>query len=647
MTIDEHLLQIEKKRFDFHKATELFENCKQRRNEWDTKAMIGILILNDEYMRGKKLASDTSNQSDFYCVNFVRDNIMLSINETLTPTIDANLVNKRNETLPLQDILELELNYAVDKEHLTQDMRQILISNKFMGFGVGKTYWSQDSADEEWWTGVPKHKPIDARKVWYVSKDNLATKKDIIAVFHRERYTIDQFKAEFPEYYKEYGERIATTSEDDLKKNYHYNNGTVDIVIYQYLMSDIITERAIANEEADSYSLKYFSEEEYEEFLAEKGANAENMELFKKTGEKDESTPVFDEKIRASVPIKRTESRWYQALFIPEFQLLLEEPEMVGVESDYVILPGNWNPDDIYPTPIAYDYKELLKISGILLTTMVLNTVKLQKPIPLIVEGALKNESHFLKNYHKIGVVAKIDSEWARKNPNGTAVKWFNPPVSGQMQVLLYQMVEKLLDKSMSTPDVMRGIPTHAQQSGKQTQLLQMQAKVSTKPDYFAIEEYLREVCERFKRMIAEKRNYPHKLFLTKNQHIEGLTTIQGNTAEAEVNTNVDNQLIDIVDKCFVRVAVESNIEQKNQIKDMQYDKLYQRMDIPFEEYILNQSWVKNPEKLIEAHGRSHGDRAVAEFINGNPELKQQVMALMQQNPELQGEDPNKEKKGE
>jgi len=636
MNIDDYLLKKEKADFDFDDKADLFEKAKEIRGKWDARSTIGLLIYNAEYLRNRKLDSDTSNQSEFYSINAVKDNLVLSINETLIPEIDITLVNKRNNILPIQDILELELNYNVDKERLVRDMKQTLISLKFQGFGAGRVYWSDDDADNEWWTGNPKHKPIDPTKLWYISVDNREDKRDIIEYFHREQYTIRRFKQKYPEYYKQYEDKISTIAKEDLENNYYYNMGIVNVIVNQYQRKFRVKERAIANEERDSMDMIYVSESEYEEYLNGKGANPENMELYKKTGEMIEETPVFDEQIRSSIPIDRTETRWFQTIFIPELNILLEEPELVGKDTDYCILPGEWNPNDIYPTALAYDYKELLKVSGILLTTMVLNTVRIQKPIPIIVEGALKNESNFIKNYHKLGVIAKVDPVWAKENPGVNPVKWLAPPAAGQMQAMLYQMIEKLLDKSMAAPNVSKGIPEYSGQSGKSVELLQSQAKVSTKPDFYAVEEYLRKICEKMKVMIAEKRNYPHQIFLSKQNNIDGLTEVRGNQAIADVNTDVTNQLSDIVDKCYVRVSVESNIDQKNQIKDINYKELYQRQDIPFDEFVMNQSWIDNPETLIEAHKRATSDVAVAELINQNPQLKEQVMQIIQENPDMQ-----------
>jgi len=441
MNIDAHLLSKAINDFDFTKTLDLFKKCKEERNDWETQAEIGLLIYNNEYLKKRKLGSDTSSQSDFYTINFVKDNLLLAVNEALIPEIDVRLLNAKNEVLKIQDLLELEINYVIDKEQVTDDMKQILIANKFMGFSCGKVYWSDENPIEGWWTGSPKHKPIDSRKIWYISTDNLETKKDIVGIFHREQMTLDNFKLNYPEYYKKYSIAVTQSNEDDLSANYYYNMGIVNIITYQYKKSYKIKERVLANEESDSMNVKYFTEDEYEEYLKEKGATQDNIDIYKQAGEITEETPVFGEKIRVTKPITRTETRWFQKLFIPEMNIELDDLELVGKESDYIIMPGQWNPDNIYPTSEAYSYKELLKISGVLLTTMILNTVKLQKPIPIVVEGALKNEAIFLRNYHKLGVIAKVDSEWAKKNPSTKAVQWLAPPQSGQMQVMLFRLL--------------------------------------------------------------------------------------------------------------------------------------------------------------------------------------------------------------
>ena len=641
MNVNDYILKKERKEFDYDEKTKLFQKVQEQRREWNNKAAIGLLIYNGEYLRNRKLADDTSTQSEFYSINSVKDNLMLTINEALIPEINVSLVNKRNNILPLQDILDLELNYIIDKDRIVRDIKQILISTKFMGFGCSRVYWDSEDNDTDWWTGKPKNKPIDPRKIWYVSVDNREDKSDIVEIFHREQYTLDEFKKKYPKYYEQYQKKIVVTPIDELENDYYHQMGIVNVIINQYKKKFTLKERAIANEEPDSMDMIFVSESEYEEYLAEKGANTKNMDMFKKTGEIMEDTPVFDEYMRASIPIDKVETRWFQSIFIPELDILLEEPELVGEKSDYVILPGEWNPDDIYPTPIAYDYKELLKISGILLTTMVLNTVKLQKPIPIIVEGALKNESHFLKNYHKLGVIARVDSVWAKQNPGVSPVKWLAPPSSGQMQAMLYQMIDKLLDKSMSTPEVSRGIPSYAGQSGKQTELLQNKAQVSNKPDYFAVEELLRKIAEKIKDLIAERRTYPHQIFLSSNDHVEGLTTIKGNQALAEVNTDVNNKLSEIADKCYVRVSIDSSVESKNQIKDINYKELFMTQNITFEEFVNNQSWITNPEQLVESHKSATSVNAIAELINNNPQLKEQVMEMMQQNEAMEAEQPN------
>ena len=631
MNIDEYILHKTRKNFDFVKAYQLFNDCKTIREEWDDEAEIGALIYGNKYLVPK------DGKSEFYVTNFVRDNLMLSLNQSIVPGIDVRLENNKFENTPLQDSLELELNYIVDREKIFDDVRQIMISKKFMGFGFGKVYWSQDAVDDAWWTGSPKHKPIDPRKIWYVSTDNLESKKDIVGVFHRETFTLDKFRQMYPKYYKMYGEAVTETTEEILDASYNYQMKLVDVVIYQFKVEEIMDQRVVANEETESMNMEYFTESEYEEYLTERGATPENIEEYKRAGEQSESNPVFEEKIRASVKLKRSESRWVQVVFIPELMVQLEEPELVGKLSDYIIMPGELNLESVYSTSEAYSYKDLLKISGVLLTTMMLNTIRLQKPIPIIIEGALKNEANFIENYYKTGVIGKVDPDWAKKNNNIKAVYWLEPPVAGQMQMMLFNLIQSMTDKSMSAPNVMRGVSDYSQQSGKQTELLQQQASQASKPDFKSIDTYLTQVCERFKNMIANKRDYPHNIFLPRESHIEGLSVQTERNAVIEVNTNNKNQFADIADKCFAKVVTPPNEQQEEQIKDMQYEKMYREGDISFDMFANNASWVDNPEKVIENHVNSQGDRAFAEMLSKNPDMKQQVIQFIQQMEQQQG----------
>lgn len=640
LSMDERLEQNERKRFEFYKFLQLFYAAKEARKEWDSRYEIGKLILQNKYLTDSKLQGDTSN-SQFYATDFVRKNIKLAIAESLLPDIDIRLINRRNDINPVQDVLELETNYRIDADRVVRDMEEVLIANKFFGFGAGKTYWDNDSLDADWWTGEPKHKPISANKIFYVSKDNLATKKDLIAIFHREQYTLNQFEIEYPEYYERYKDAVASCSEGDLEANYYYNMKIVNVIIGQYERKEVVKERIVINEEKSSGEMRYFSEEEYEEYLIEKGATPITMDQYKKVGQENAENLVFDEAFNATDAIDRTETRWYQVVFIPEFNIMISEPEIVTTKtrSEYIILPGDWNPDDIYSSSVAFDNKDYLKISGILLSSLVLSTTKLMKPIPIIQEGALKNEATFLQNFYKLGVKAVVDPAWQEKNKGVKAVEWLNPPQAGQMQAMLFQMVEGMLDKSMSTPNSSRGIPDYAGQSGKATELLQMQSKVGAKPDYYSVEEYLRQVADNFKDMIAYKRTYEHKIYLKMQQHIEGFSEIDGMKASIKVNGKDKTQLSEIASQCYSRVSIESNVDQKNMIKDREYKELFASGNIPFDEFIVNQSWAQSPEKLIEANGRIQNDLAVASFINGNPQLKEQVMALMQQNPEMDARD--------
>ena len=638
MTIKEYLIAKEKKEFDESRIFRLYQNCVEERKSWDLMAEIGALIYTGRYMMGAKVGGDTSSQHDFYNINFVADNLKHSINKTLANEIDVVLVNDRNEILPQQDILELELNYIIDRIRVVRDIKQILIQNKFMGFGAGVVRWDEDLADSDWWTGKPVHMPIDPRNIWYVSPHNLETKKDINMIFHRERYTLNEFKLRYPEYYEQFQYGISSMQDDKRDRLYEYNMGIVSLVTCQYQKKFITKQRAVANEEPEGMSLEYFSEDEYREYLKDIGANENNIKALSKIGENPEESVVFPEYIRASKLLERTEKPWFQCVFIPEASLMLEHSVYVGQESNYVIMPGDWNPDSNYPIPKAYQYKELQKMAGILLTTMVLNTVKIQKPIPVVISGALKNEAHFLQNYHKIGVAAIVDPDWSHKNPGEHAVRWMLPPTPGQMQTMLFQLIEKSLDKSMSTPNVSRGMPDYSGQSGKQTALLQNMANVDSQPDYFAIEEYFRKVCDRMKDMIAEKRDYPHQLFLPNTVEIDGLTTDDGQRAIVNVNTDDTDKLVDVARHCYSRVIVEQNMEQKKQIKDAKYENLFTAGIIDFEEYIMNQSWADKPEKLLRSYERSGNDRAVAQYINANPQVKEAVLQMMQQTPSLEGE---------
>ena len=640
MSIRDYLEKKYREIFNPQQMSELFTAAKSDRATWDVECEIGVQILTNEFEPSVLEATDPeanevskqSLQTRYVKLGQIKRNLMHNVYENMFSAIDVTLKNEEKEKPKNLELLQHETNYAIDKEKALRKCDEILICRKFMGYGVGRQTWDKYSLgyDSKWITGIPVFEPIDPRRVWFRARRKDLSDKDL--VFHTERYSTELLKQMFPEFAKQLSDTFATDTKAN-DKYINYRHGYVDLVTIEQKYSFMVDEIPIINEIEGE--VKYFLKEEYYDYLQNrfiKGSEPESgieLEVMNRTKD-DRDDIVFPQGITAGAMERRREDYWFQTIVVwDDFNKILQKPTNIGKRSSYMILPGNWHPDRIYPKSEAFEHSDLCSIRMIMLTTMLLNTIRIHKPIPVTVDGALANETWFLQNYAKTNVRARVRREWVEQGHDPRqAVFWLKAPETGQMQVLFNNIIENALEENQNAQKVARGFSDSPDESGRAIALKQEAAGTGGRGDFLTLVEFLTETSEKLANDLAEKRIYQHEI-----EGLDGMETVNGTDQIGNMVPETD--ITQLADTFFVEVDVDPNAEYQKFLKEQKMKALHDEGSIAYEDYMKNLD-LPNVEELIRNNIQEKQNLQIAEYINQNPELKQALIQFMQEHPEAQ-----------
>lgn len=638
LSIREYLQKKYRDAFDQDEMSELFTKAKSDRSTWDAECEIGIEILTNEFepqsLEGNDPSanqpSEQTSQTKYVKLGQIKRDLMHNVYETMFSAIDITLKNEEEKKPKNLELLQHETNYCIDKVRLLRQCDEILIARKFMGYGVGRESWDKYSLgyDGKWITGVPEFDPIDPRRFWF-----RATRKDLSDIdicFHLERYSLSLVKQLFPELAKEMSETFATDGEAN-KKYINYQKGFVDLVVIEQKQSFMVDEIPVINEIEGE--VKYFLKEEYYDYLQNrfiKGSEPDSgveLEVMNRTKDKMDDI-IFPQGIVSGNMERRREDYWFQTIVVwDDFNKIVQKPINIGKQSSYSILPGNWHPDRIYPTSEAYEHKDLAEIRMIMLTTMLLNTIRIHKPIPVTVDGALANETWFLQNYGKLNVRARVRQEWVdRGNDPRKAVFWLQAPETGQMQLMFNNIIENALEENQNAQKVSRGFSDSPDESGRAIALKQQASGTGGRGDLSSLEVFLGNIATRMANDLAEKRIYQHNIM-----GVDGMEEV--NAMDRVGNMVPEKDITQLADSFYVEVDIDPNAEYQKFLKKQEMRELHQEGSISYGDYMKNMD-LSNVDQLIANNIEEKQTLQIAEYINQNPQLKQALIQFMQQNPE-------------
>jgi len=618
MKLKESLEKKERSAFDLSTVLGLWTNAVVYREQcgWNEQAEYALKVKTNDLPFDKTLKSLEKWEGKWYVDNWIEKSLRFAKARLLSAEVIVDLRNDSGVSNKSIELMENEINYSLAKFNFVRETDEVIDNHFYYGMGASRQAWNPDDIDAEWRTGKPKLEAIDDTKVWIDPATRKPDKSDMRYLFHREQFDTEELKKMFPDKAKKIEEIWAAEYGNDafdVPEQPAMSKGVTNVVIYQYKALYPIEKRAIVDENAQK--VKYFMEDDYQEYINQTPLDNTMADGLAKEYDENE---VFPEAVVATDKIKVNQEFVFQAIFIPELNLLLQEPEYVGKEFTYVFMPGFSHPDKAYSFGWVYYLKDLLEASIVMMTIQLINTVKTNKPIPVVPTGALENEEDFMKNYYKLGATARPSSKWMEEHPGMRPIWFITPPQVSQMHLILQDKINLAIKEFTNSIDSARGIPEYSGMSGRQTGMLQVASTIMSRPEFFKYKEFLRKHCEILKDYLSFYRCYEHSI---RDMDENGNPTL--------TRVNSDSETLLESEGNYVVVDIVENTEALKQLRQQQALGLFERQLLTKEDALRMQE-LPNTERLVDNLSKQDEMMQLAQAVNENPELKAMIIEYMQ-----------------
>lgn len=587
MQID-RMNEQEKKNFNLAYWVDAFQKADaHRKSTWDTQARHCNAIRENNIPRQKKIPD-----YDDYSGKFYKDNVVFKHIKWLVSMLSGSVITYDLENVTAirdenTEVFENELNAYSTKVGVASKTSHVLYDCYYTGMGYAKIYWNNKRVSIGNETGIPILDYVNCFKIYLDPNMEQPDKSDMRYLFHVEEYDIDVLKKRYPKFEKLFVEK-------DFKK--------AQVVLLQYQRIhelDMVTVK-----DSNTGKTWIYEAEEWQDLL-NKGTQ-------------------IPEGVTVSMPYKAEKEVWYQAIFLPDFNEVIEQPIAVGEKCQYIVLGYSPQEKSAYSLGLAYFLKDTQEMLTILLTSLALQVFKFQKPKEEIVHGALLNERQYLDEGYKIGVNPLVNPDWAKDNPHRRAVTPVPPPEFPQGLMLLSQMLTETMKGQSGVTDVMAGKQTNSTQSGVLVAQLQTTGKVYHKEEMLRYESFLTQLGYNLMWLIAENRDFPH--------HVQGLDE-DGYKAPILVNDPEETSLTFEPERVVLSTQINESIEIIKQIERDVAMQLRQMREISSRDFLEHMP-LSNPDRLYENNekekARENQMVALFQFLDANPEIKEQVFSLME-----------------
>lgn len=586
----ELLEKRETSKFNINDAFELLMQLKTERSNWDTQAAKGWKIRNNDLPLSDTLTSYEKYDDKFYVDNWILKantwkKSMLSTGDVFIDVKSYNGID--DESL---ELLENEINYCMDSQNMFRNSSEVIADMLYTGFGVSRILWDTERITKFWKTGQPKLEHIDSRRIWFESLDSRI--QEVKSIFHKETFKTEKLQKMFPEH----ADQIEETAQVSAEGEHSQTRDRTSVYTYQYLVEKKVEQVEV--KDRDTGKSWMYTKEEYDDYLDNGG--------------------TFPEGVIVSQPVSAKIDMVFQAMFTQD-EIILVKPEYIGEHFSYKFFPGLTQKDSQYPYGMTFYLKDLQEISIILMTLLTIQSVKTNKPMPVLEEGALVNQANFLLNHWKQDAVAIVDPQWRESHPGEQPVDWKNPPTNANIPMALYDIINNAIKDYSGAVDVARGEQEYSGQSGVLAAQLQSAAKTYTKSEEDDFGNYIRDIAETLKNYIVRFRSYPHK--------IKGLDLETGRQTPRTVNTNPENSLE--AESYYCVPIIQIDPEALRQAEQEQAMALFQK-GLMGKLDTLKRIDVNNPERVYENLLREQGLEEIANAVQENPELIQVIQEYLQ-----------------
>jgi len=617
---------------DLVDVVERFNYCKMDRQLWDVECKKAHNIQTGDLVTefADKILGDNANKNILWGENYLANDIKTSIAALEAATLKVRLKNERGTMPKSQRLLEAKLNFSIDKFNVIRKTSQALWDWKFTGMAYSAWGWNPYDNGEGWITGKPEFFVVDPRLVWIDPTSRELDRSDMEYNFRLVKFKTETLKRQYPEFAEKI---VSMTMAEDYEDTDNPLSEYTDVIVYCYKKEVPIKRRAIINEVEDGFTTRYYTEKEYEDYLTEisgRELSPTEMQDLKALGQDEDDDTVIPEGMVVSDTLESHVPCWFQVVIIPDMMLQLTKPEYMGSRSPITVLSGTYNPNQTYWYGQVYENYNLLEASLALKTLALFHVLKLNRPIVIIPPGSILNEDEVRENWGDPNLIITPNPAWfqlpenAGKKPEDIITVIELPELSNAM-VALANMLESAIDRSTNSPDVAKGIPTHSQQSGKQTALLQQAVAQSGRVDYFSYQEFIRMSCEVLKEMLARYVTYSDELYM---YNMRGEKEIIGLNRKNDPETMIAEA---VNSKCVVKLEENADLAKFNEEQKM--TQLYQAGAITYTDWMHSLN-LQNADELIRNKEEESG-RAELDLLMQIPEV-QQMLSNVMQSPEVQ-----------
>jgi hypothetical protein len=627
--IRDYLSKTEQKRFDAQKLSDKYIKAEQYRSEVSAEEMIevGIRIWMEDFQNG--VYGNADETQDW--INIVWDKLYKKISRMIASDIDVTLENVFNRNILAQNMLEKNINYALDYFKLLRKTDQALLWKYFCGFGCVKVGWDKWDTRQGWETGIPQIRNIDIRTLYLPANIQQDYMEDIDIIFEQVTYNKDLFYDKLRsgamgvsgEKAEELIEEIETNRETNNLMNHSaaqnlQRNNLVNVVICQYKKPEYVTVRKIK-----SYIGK---DQTVYEVLEEELTKEIGKENLSKATDRDDDT-ALPEGMRASEPEVVKYNSWYEVMFIPATNTVICEPECIGDSSSYIFIAGTKNPNSSYPISDAFRQARPQDIFNRALTHYLVHALMHHRSIPAYIREGIVNFDEFMQNYEEQDIELEIEEDWAERNPGQVPFKYLPArPASPALTNVLDMMQMAIGEGTASTP-ILSGESPGTHVSGTAINSLTNNALDSSKSEFYPYQLFLSKICEKLKEYIAEYKNYVHI------DEYFGM--------EVLVNANADTQMLAAAPNCYITVVDATGNEDAKEIEAQRYERLLLQQIVPYEIAIQKMN-LDNPDEIISLHKKQEPIYNMVKQLEDRPELIPRLIAIVDQMI-AQGEIPEQE----
>lgn len=583
--------QREREDFNVAEWQDKLTRAQTARNMWDKDAQ-DCQKIRDNQIPTRGSIKGAGNYSDkFYVDNWIQKSNYWKVSMLMGYDVYFDLKSHNGVRIDdNRELLENEINYAADIFNIMNQTSPVINDWLYFGYGVSYLQWNARAIDRYWKTGKPEFRYIDCRNVWIDEGSDQPDWSDVRWIFALSYADVNELKEIFPEY----RDMISASITNEGKPT--KNDGSTDKTdVYTIQYKKLYRTRKIELINTATGENEFFLKDDLEEWLKEGN--------------------ILPETIEISDEFEIDEYCWFQFIYSYSLNLVLSEPKYLGNKHSFQFLTAYRTDFDPYPRSITWYLKDLQEISVIVMTLLVLQAAKMNKPTPVLESGALEDEEEFYDNYDKLGYIPVVNPEWRDQHPNQKPFTFETAEMRPDIPIVLNNMITDSIKTWSGAIDSARGEAQYSGQSGAQTAQLQAAASMYTKQDEIKWHNYLRDIGDKMLSDIAYFRNYEHTILGVDNQ---------GNETERVVNADNTNQFDSQLYYTVPFVDTTPEI-----MKQMEKDRAIQLADkgwmSPLDAMRIND--IPNAELLYQRALESQGILQVVQLLQQNPELMQSILS--------------------